>query len=146
MTGLRFGLIGLAISPVPSLPYPPRPVFAPDSFWYRPIPVNAPLNPNTAIYVAEFQRQYHSYYNTVGINIGAYSAPIYAVGPAAKTVAVAQWNCQNYLDPDLPQQWGAVPIPAYARPAYGTDAEMTVYQPSSDTMWEFWQARQSNGQ
>jgi hypothetical protein len=145
MRAAILGLIGLAISPVPSLPYPPRPVFAPDSFWYRPIPVNAPLNPNTAIYVAEFQRQYHSYYNTVGINIGAYSAPIYAVGPAAKTVAVAQWNCQNYLDPDLPQQWGAVPIPAYARPAYGTDAEMTVYQPSSDTMWEFWQARQTDG-
>jgi hypothetical protein len=93
----------------------------------------------------EFQRQIHAYYNGVGINLGAYSTPIYVAGPGAKTVAVTQWNCQNYLDADLPGQWAAVPIPAYARPAYGTDAEMTIYQPSSDTMWEFWQARQAGG-
>jgi len=76
---------------------------------------------------------------------GSYSTPVYVAGPGAKTVAVTQWNCQNYLDADLPRQWAAVPIPAYARPAYGTDAEMTIYQPSSDTMWEFWQARQAGG-
>jgi hypothetical protein len=34
-----------------------------------------------------------------------------------------------------------VPIPADARPARGTDGQMAVYQPSSDTLWEFWQAR-----
>ena len=45
--------------------------------------------------------------------------------------------------------WGAtlqtalnagVPIPSDAKPAAGTDGHMTVYQPSSDTLWEFWQA------
>ena len=39
-----------------------------------------------------------------------------------------------------------MPIPAYAEPADGTDAEMTIYQPSTDTIWEFWQARKAGGQ
>ena len=137
------GLLGVVLLSVVARADSRRPVFAPDSFWYRPVPANAPVNPRSAAYVLEFQRQIHAYYNGVGINLGAYSTPIYVAGPGAKTVAVTQWNCQNYLDADLPRQWAAVPIPAYARPAYGTDAEMTIYQPSSDTMWEFWQARQA---
>jgi hypothetical protein len=49
------------------------------------------------------------------------------------------------LDPNLGQQWLSVPIPSYALPSKGTDAEMTIYQPSTDTVWEFWQARKVNG-
>ena len=139
-------LLGAVVLPFSALSYPARPVFAPDSFWYKPIPANARLNSDSSAYVAEFERQYHAYYNNVGVNLGAYSTPVYTVDGSTKTVPVAQWNCQNYLDADLPHQWVAVPIPAYARPAYGTDAEMTIYQPSSDSMWEFWQARQSDGQ
>jgi hypothetical protein len=127
-------------------PYPARPVFAADSFWYQPIPADAPLNPDSAAYVAEFLRQYHAYYHTVGINTNAYSAPVYVAASGVATVPVTQWNCQNYLDSDLDRQWAAVPIPPNARPADGTDAEMTIYQPSSDSMWEFWQARQVQGQ
>lgn len=59
---------------------------------------------------------------------------------------MVQWSCQGYLDPGLVQQWAAVPIPPHAQPADGTDAEMTIYQPSSDSMWEFWRARQVDGQ
>ena len=140
------GLAGITLWPSPGLPAPVRPVFAPDSFWYQPIPASVPLNPNSTAYVAEFQRQYHAYYNNVGVNLGSYSTPVYTADAGAKTVQVAQWSCQNYLDPSLALQWVAVPIPSYARPAYGTDAEMTIFQPSSDSMWEFWQARQSGGQ
>ena len=138
-------VLALAALPVSAQTFAARPAFAPTSFWYQPIPKDVSINPKSAAYVAEFERQYHSYYNNVGINIGAYSAPVYAVGPQAKTVPVTQWNCQNYLDPDLPRQWAAVPIPDYARPAEGTDAEMVIFQPSTDTMWEFWQARQVDG-
>jgi len=140
------GLVGIALWPAPGLSNSTRPVFAPDSFWYKPVPANTPLNPNSAAYVAEFLRQVRTYYNNVGVNLGSYSAPVYTVGANAKATPVAQWNCQNYLDPDLPRQWAAVPIPPGAQPANGTDAEMTIFQPSSDSMWEFWQARQSNGQ
>jgi hypothetical protein len=135
----------LAAAAAPAQPYPVRPTFAPDSFWYQKLPPQVPLNPNSAAYVAEFQRQVHAYYNNVGINLGAYSTPVYVADAKTKSVPVAQWSCQNYLDPDLPKQWAAVPMPAHAKPAYGTDAEMTIFQPSSDTMWEFWQARQMDG-
>jgi hypothetical protein len=33
-----------------------------------------------------------------------------------------------------------VPIPEYARPAAGDDRHIVVYQPATDTMWEFWTA------
>jgi hypothetical protein len=39
-----------------------------------------------------------------------------------------------------------VPIPEQAAPSKGTDAEMTIYQPSTGTIWEFWQTRHEDGQ
>jgi hypothetical protein len=41
----------------------------------------------------------------------------------------------------LQQTWADVPIPPKARPAAGSDAQMVIWQPASDTMWEFWQMR-----
>jgi hypothetical protein len=38
----------------------------------------------------------------------------------------------------------AVPIPPGAVPAAGTDGHMVVWQPDTDTMWEFWIARHVN--
>ena len=54
-------------------------------------------------------------------------------------------NTRSFPIPELAKQWKAVPVPAYAEAASGTDAEMTIYQPSTDTMWEFWQARKVDG-
>ena len=34
-----------------------------------------------------------------------------------------------------------MPIPPGARPATGSDAQMTIWQPATDKLWEFWQAR-----
>jgi hypothetical protein len=126
---------------------PPR-VFAADSFWYTPLPDNAPLHPNSANLVAEFVRQKKAYYGTVSINTTAFASPVYVAEAGAATVRVAEWDCQKkkYTDPKLAEQWAAVPIPEYAEQADGSDAEMTIYQPSSDTIWEFWQARKVGDQ
>jgi hypothetical protein len=125
----------------------PRHVFAPTSFWYQPLPQTTPLHANSANFVAEFLRQKQAYYGTVSINTRAYACPVYVVGPEVTPVAVTEWDCQNKgsKDPLLAQQWRAVPIPDYAAPADGTDAEMCIYQPSTDSLWEFWQARKVNG-
>ncbi len=133
--------------PVAELARPAR-VFAPDSFWYRPIPQFAPLHPNSANFVVEFLRQKQAYYGTVSINTTAYACPIYVVGPDVKPVQVTEWDGQHkgFKDPKLAAQWRAVPIPAYAAQADGTDAEMCIYQPSTDSLWEFWLSRQVNGQ
>ena len=127
---------------------PPPRVFAADSFWYTPIPDNAPLHPNSANLVTEFLRQKKAYYGTVSINTTAYASPVYVADAGTPTVRVAEWDCQKkkYTDRGLAEQWTAVPIPAYAEQADGTDAEMTIYQPSSDTIWEFWQARKVGDQ
>src|SRR5262249_46237138 len=119
---------GAVIFAPPALSGPARPVFAPDSFWYQPIAKIVALNPNSDAYVAEFLRQYRTYYNNAGVNLGSYGALVYTGGRYAKTATVAQWNCGGYLDPDLPNQGAEVPIPSYAIPAYGSDAEMAIYQ------------------
>jgi hypothetical protein len=127
---------------------PAQTVFDPNSFWYTPVPADAPLHPNSANFVADFLRQIKTFYGHAGMNTNAYSSPIYIVDADVATVPVTQWDCHkpSYRDKQLDEQWRAVPIPSYAQPADGTDSEMTIYQPSTDTMWEFWQARNVDGQ
>ena len=123
-------------------------VFAPTSFWYRPIPNNAPLHDHSSAFVTEFIRQKKAFYGTVSINLTAYSSPVYVVPRDQPTVRIAQWACfpQFGLDRSLAEQWSAVPLPPYALPAAGSDSELTVYQPSTDSIWEFWRMRKAGGQ
>jgi hypothetical protein len=123
-------------------------VFSPTSFWYTPIPANAVLHPNSANFVKEIQRQKDTYYQTVTINTKQYTSPVYTVAANVPTVKVTQWDCQKkgYSDASLAEQWSAVPIPSNAVQSAGTDGEMTIYQPSTNTVWEFWQARKVDGQ
>lgn len=121
------------------------PKFSSASFWYTPLPATPPLDPNSANLVAEFQRQFQTYYGNVGVNTTAYSSPIYIASQNEATQPVAVWDCHNngWIDSGLAQQWTAVPIPSYAQPADGTDSEMTIYQPSTDTLWEFWEMQKT---
>jgi hypothetical protein len=122
-------------------------VFSADSFWYTPIPKDVELHPYTAQYTQEFLRQKKAYYNTVNINTAKWSSPVYVADSNTAPVRVNQWDCQKkgYKDSGLLTQWASVPVPSYAVPAEGTDMEMTVYQPSTDTVWEFWKAKKENG-
>lgn len=122
-------------------------IFAPTSFWYTALPTDAPLHTNSANFAREFVRQIKAYYGNVGINMESYASPVYIAAAGDPAVRVAQWDChkQGWLDPKLAAQWEAVPIPPHAEPARGTDAEMTVWQPATDSMWEFWQMRKTNG-
>lgn len=123
-------------------------VFAPTSFWYQPLPKEVPLHADSDQLVAEFLRQKKKYYNTVTINTAAFSCPVYIVSKEMPTVRVEEWDGQNkgFKNPKLAAQWEAVPIPDYAAPADGTDAEMCIYQPETDTLWEFWNTRKREGQ
>lgn len=44
----------------------------------------------------------------------------------------------------LQQAFDSVPLPANAQPAAGTDMHLVVWQPSTDTMWEFWKLQRSS--
>lgn len=122
-------------------------IFAPTSFWYTPIPASVPLHPNSANFVTEFLRQKAAYYGTVNINTWSYASPVYVADAATPTAKVTYSNCQKkiYAETWLEAQWANVPMPSYAAAADGTDSEMTVYQPSTDTLWEFWVAKQVDG-
>jgi hypothetical protein len=69
------------------------------------------------------------------INTSKYSVPIYTVPEDQPTVYVALDHAPTI--PALQAAWSAVPLPASARPARGTDGVLVVWQPSTDRLWEF---------
>lgn len=151
---------------IPPTPRPLNRVFSPTSFWYQPIPVTASIDPNSAAFVQEFQRQVSTYYGNVNLNTDTYAAPVYYVKsyllepelgstpasmpifPAGKPVNVIPFDCQHkgWIDPNLTAQFLNVPIPAGAITENGTDKEMCVYDLDTKTLYEFWVMQQNNGQ
>ncbi|MBU6461132.1 MAG: hypothetical protein KGL35_28975 [Bradyrhizobium sp.] len=123
------------------------PVFDKSSFWYQPIPKQVELDDKSEQFSREFARQVKSYFGHIGLNFSSYSSPLYTVGPDVPVVTVALWDClhKGSKDQKLARDFAAVPIPSYAEPADGTDSEMSIYQPATDVLWEFWRARKVNG-
>jgi hypothetical protein len=133
----------LPAAPTPAPP-PAKPrLFAPDSVWNAPLPANAPLDPANATLVNTMRK-------TVAQNMAARwgpwittneTTPLYVVPADQPTVRVTldagAWNVA------LQQALSAVPIPANAAPALGPDAHMTVWQPSTNRLWEFFKARKA---
>jgi CubicO group peptidase (beta-lactamase class C family) len=119
------------------------------SFWYEQLPDDPPLHPHSSDLVREFLRQKAAGKDdVVGLNTTQWSSPLYIAGndTAVSTVGVnrclAESN-ENYTS--LGQQFQSVPIPPYAQASPDDDAEMTIYQPSTDTMWEFYLAQNADG-
>lgn len=123
-------------------------VLGTSSFWYKPIPANVPLHPQSDAFMAEILRQKNTYYGTVNVNTASYASPLYIANASTPTQKVSYWDCtgKGYVDQNLVNQWASVPIPANAKQSAGTDGEMTIYNPATNTMWEFWQASNTNGQ
>ena len=125
-----------------SPPSEPARLFAPDSVWNAPLADSAALDPDGEVLVGTLR-------DTVTENLAAGwgpwierggTTPLYVVGAGQPTVRVQ-------LDPGswklgLQQTFEAVPIPPDAVPALGPDAHMTVWQPSTDRLWEFFHARE----
>lgn len=115
--------------------------FAANSIWNAPLPADAPAAPNSAVLVAELERQVTDY--GTWINTYAYSTPVYTVRASQARVPVTlDVAPTNASAAQLARTFRAgIPIPADARPAPGTDADLVVWQPATDTMWEMWIAR-----
>jgi hypothetical protein len=124
---------------VTTAPWPGGP-FSPTSVWNTPLPADAAVDPNSQAYVNELVRQVQSY--GPWMNTTSYSTPVYVVAAnqATQHVTLDTWG------PDLQAAFDAVPIPANAQAASGTDEHMVIWQPSTDKMWEFWlMHQQANG-
>jgi hypothetical protein len=131
-------LTSMRATPVAGAAAGPPVWFAPNSFWNQQIPAGAPLAPDSAALVGELNRQVRAY--TPWVNIDKYSVPVYTVPRNQPRVRVGS---TRKFDAGLRSVWASVPIPAKARTSAGDDRHMVVWQPSTDTMWEFWNMRRT---
>jgi hypothetical protein len=96
---------------------------------------STPIDPNSAALVQRIVDDAHTY----GTHINAWtcSAPVYRV-PATQARVQVKTAGDNANNQALQAQWNDVPLPSNAKAADCTDQTLIVYQPATDTMWEFW--------
>lgn len=122
---------------------PQRP-FSPNSVWNAALPRGVPLSPASQQYVTTLEQQVRS--SGPWINTTQYSVPVYIVGPNQPRVPVKLDQSAPGSVDELARAFAAgVPIPRGAQASRGTDQHLVIWQPSSDTMWEFWRAHQVDG-
>lgn len=120
-------------------------LFAPDSVWNKPLSPNAPLDPSSDVLVASLNEDVQQDIESgtgPWIATKSYSTPLYRVPAGHPTVKVTLDDGDAPWRAALQDAFEEVPIPPGAKPARGTDGHMTVWQPSTDRLWEFWRARQ----
>jgi len=119
-------------------------LFAPTSIWNSPIPSDAQIDPSSSALISALDADVSSELRS---RIGPWiatteaSTPIYIVGSDQPTVRVKLDDPTLSWRVALQRAFEAVPIPSDARPAAGQDAVMTVWQPSTDKLWEFFEMR-----
>jgi hypothetical protein len=117
-------------------------LFAADSPWNRALPANTDLDGRSSARVAALAAEIEAGIakNAVPSVAGSsYSTPVYVVGAQQRKVSV-HLDAGSFGASLQAALASGVPIPAQAKPAAGTDKHMTVYQPSTDRLWEFWGA------
>jgi hypothetical protein len=117
--------------------------FASSSVWNRPISAGAPLSRMSKTYVSQLRRQIAA--TGDWINTTQFSVPVYTVPAGQPRVPVKLDKSGGSADALAKDFNAGVPIPRNARAAAGTDRHMVVWQPSKNTMWEFWEADKRNG-
>lgn len=128
----------------PLIPRSQPRLFAPDSIWNRRLSANAAIAPSSPQLVAHLVSQVGSEESAgVGPWIAAEdgSTTIYTVPANAPTVHVDLIDPHLAWRASLARAFQKVPIPAGAHPAKGPDEEMTIWQPSSNKLWEFYRAK-----
>jgi hypothetical protein len=110
--------------------------FKPESVWNSPLPAGAPLDPSSSSVVQDLVQQVGA--AQPWLNTDAYSAPIYTVPAGLRRIPVTYDRSGVSPHPLVLDAFSSVPVPPDAKPAAGTDGHMVVWQPSTDTMWDFW--------
>jgi hypothetical protein len=127
----------LLIAPAPASADVVRP-FAPTGFWNAPLAPVAPVDAESAGLVDGLNREVANevakgtgpWINTLKCSVPVYTVP--ADQPAVRVIEHFPWEKK------LQAQFDAVPLPAGAEASNCSDAHLTVWQPSTDTIWEFW--------
>jgi hypothetical protein len=126
----------------------PTRLFADSSIWNRPLTGDVRIDPTSP---ARMQGLIDELHREMGagtgpwINDTRWSAPVYRVSSSQRRVPVTIDN-GSWADSLRRALARGVPSPDDAKPAWGSDAHMVIYQASTDTMWEFWRAsKQADG-
>ena len=115
-------------------------LFSRRSIFNAPVSGNVPLDSNSAPIVGNLVQQAST--ESLGIATTTFGVPIYI---ASKTQAPVYVTLdQDPPVPELQNAMSAVPLPPGAQAAAGTDGNLSVYQPSTDELWEFWRLHQDS--
>lgn len=124
---------------------PLPPLFGPTSVWNAPLATDAPIDPSSAALVAALNREVA---RELAGDVGApwiatrkCSTPLYVAPPDQPKLAVHLTEPKVFWRRSLAQAFAAVPLPPNARPADCVDRHLTVWQPSTDRLWEFFHLR-----
>jgi hypothetical protein len=129
-----------ATATVPTASAAARRPFERSSVWSTPVAADARVASNSAALVQNLVDQVTA--DGTWINTWAYSSSIYTVPSRQPRVRVTLDTRMAKLQ----TAFEAVPLPANAVPASGTDGHLIVWQPSTDRYWEFWKLRrEGNG-
>ena len=118
-------------------PFPGRRAFGRTSVWNRRLPRNARLDPASrrlSRALADQVRREAAVGTGPWINTTRWSVPVYTVGADVATVRVQLDNDK----PQLQRDFEAVPIPRSAVSSNDTDQALAIYQPATDTYWDFY--------
>jgi fibronectin type 3 domain-containing protein len=138
----------------------PGTLFSPESPWNQSLEENAPVDPNSELMMRGInpstgqpaegaQGGLLASIAKTGTTLEAYSgysSPLYVV-PADQPpvpVNVLEPTAINHIALEKVLAKG-VPIPPNAQSATGTDGHMTIYQPSTNTLWDLWRACSPEG-
>jgi hypothetical protein len=123
--------------------------FSPSGPWNTKLPRHVPLAPNSAAVVANIKADKENNFQVWAFNAHTWSAPVYHVGPDTPRLRWTFSDCLGLpeLAPVIADTLESVPTPPDMLVSQGTDNEVAIYQPSTDTYWDFWRAeRDADGQ
>ncbi|MFN8123128.1 MAG: hypothetical protein U0237_11945 [Thermoleophilia bacterium] len=115
----------------------PGTLFAAGSIWNQRVE-GAAVAPDSDAVSADLRRQ--ALDTGTWMNTDRWSVPVYVVGPGQARVTVTDAD-DGEMNLPGPWRWGTVPLPpgaVAAAPHPDGDNHLVVWQPSTDTMWEFW--------
>jgi hypothetical protein len=113
-------------------------LFAADAVWNRPLADDAALDPAGDALVSTLRAAVAE--NDAWIAAKG-TSPLYTVPADQASVRVQLDDPTQWWRKRLQQAFDAVPIPDDAVPADSPDAHLTVWQPATDRLWEFFRAR-----
>jgi hypothetical protein len=119
-------------------------LFAPTSFWNQRLPGSAPIDPDSAAYVANLVAQTKAVAPGFEFRDFAVSVFYAAADCPTQAVTIDQKEHETEFWVKFAEMMSAVPIPPQARPVgpWFGDNHMVIIQPSTDKMWEFWKMSQ----